>query len=267
MRPTSVSKGSPLPGSDAELLFGAVRAAGELGRSLFGTQFERWTKPDGSQVTAGDLAINRLLEERLARARPHYGWLSEETADGAGRLSCEYLWIVDPIDGTRAFIEGRDQWCVAVALIRHGRPVLAAVYRPIADELFTAIAGQGAHLNGARLVIADSDTLAGARIAGNRKALGSLAHTGIAGDASGALPLQLRLAHVAAAKIDGAVSAGKRNDWDLAAGELLVTEAGGAVSGTSGEGYIYNRPEPWQQGLVAAGAKRHAALIESLRTS
>ena len=104
--------------------------------------------------------------------------------------------------------------------------------------------------------------LEGARIAGNRKALSGLAHLGIAADPSGALPLQLRLAYVAAGRLDGAVSIGKRNDWDLAAGELLVIEAGGAVSGASGEGYIYNRPEPWQQGLVAAGAKRHAALIE-----
>ena len=90
---------------------------------------------------------------------------------------------------------------------------------------------------------------------------------GIAGDPSGALPLQLRLAYVAAGRLDGAVSVGKRNDWDLAAGELLVIEAGGSVSGSTGEGYIYNRPEPWQQGLVAAGAKRHAALITALRST
>ena len=105
-------------------------------------------------------------------------------------------------------------------------------------------------------------SLDGARIAGNRKALSGLAHLGITADPSGALPLQLRLAYVAAGRLDGAVSIGNRNDWDLAAGELLVIEAGGSVSGASGEGYIYNRPEPWQQGLVAAGAKRHAAIIE-----
>ena len=101
---------------------------------------------------------------------------------------------------------------------------------------------------------------------GNRKALAGLSHLGVAGDTSGSLPLQLRLAHVAAGRLEGAVSVGQRNDWDLAAGELLVIEAGGLVSGTSGEGYVYNRPEPWQQGLVAAGASRHAALIDALRT-
>jgi myo-inositol-1(or 4)-monophosphatase len=250
---------------DAALLFGAVREAGELGLSLSKHQnLKRWTKPDGSQVTEGDLAINALLEERLRRARPGDGWLSEETPDEPHRMALERLWIVDPIDGTRAFIEGRREWCVAVALAVRGRPVLAAVYRPRGEEFYAAAAGDGATLNGEPLVIPDSDSLDGARIAGNRKALGSLAHLGIAGDPTGALPLQLRLAHVAAGRIDGAVSVGKRNDWDLAAGELLVIEAGGAVSGSSGEGYIYNRPEPWQQGLVAAGAKRHAALINAL---
>ena len=252
---------------DATLLLEAVREAGELGLSMSTRKdLKVWTKPDGSQVTEGDLAINALLEERLRRARPDDGWLSEETPDEPHRLARQRLWIIDPIDGTRDFIEGRKEWCVAVALAVAGRPVLAAVYRPRLEEFYAAEAGNGASLNGQPLTIPDSHALEGARIAGNRKALSGLSHLGIAADPSGALPLQLRLAYVAAGRLDGAVSIGKRNDWDLAAGELLVIEAGGSVSGSSGEGYIYNRPEPWQQGLVAAGAKRHAALINALRT-
>lgn len=257
-----------MPVSDAALLFDAVREAGALGLSLSKrSDLQRWTKPDGSEVTEGDIAVNALLEERLRRARPDDGWLSEETPDAPQRMDQPRLWIVDPIDGTRAFIEGREDWCVAAALAIHGRPVLAAVYCPRLEEFYAATAGQGASLNGKALTIPDSDTLAGARIAGNRKALSGLAHLGIAEGHSNALPLQLRLAHVAAGRLDGAVSIGRRHDWDLAAGELLVIEAGGAVSGSSGEGLIYNRAEPWQQGLVAAGAKRHAALIDALRTT
>ncbi len=252
---------------DATLLLEAVREAGELGLSMSKRKdLKVWTKPDGSQVTEGDLAINALLEDRLRHARPDDGWLSEETPDAPHRLARQRLWIIDPIDGTRAFIEGRKEWCVAVALAVAGRPVLAAVYRPRLEEFYAAEAGNGASLNGQPLTIPDSHALEGARIAGNRKALSGLSHLGIAADPSGALPLQLRLAYVAAGRLDGAVSIGKRNDWDLAAGELLVIEAGGSVSDSSGEGYIYNRPEPWQQGLVAAGAKRHAALINALRT-
>jgi myo-inositol-1(or 4)-monophosphatase len=100
---------------------------------------------------------------------------------------------------------------------------------------------------------------------GNRKSLGILAPHGIDARVARALPLQLRLAFVAAGRLDGAVSIGPRNDWDLAAGDLLVHEAGGLVSGASGDGYVYNRAETWQQGLVAAGAKRHAAIINVLR--
>ena len=257
-----------MPASDAGLLFDVVREAGELGLALSRkTDLQHWTKPDGSHVTEGDLAINALFEQRLRAARPGDGWLSEETPDDhRARMAQDRLWIIDPIDGTRAFMEGRKEWCVAAALAVNGRPVLAAVYTPRHDEFFIAARGEGATLNGARLTIPDSDSLEGAHIAGNRKALASLAHLGIAPDPSGSLPLQLRLAHVAAGRIAGAVSIGNRNDWDLAAGELLVSEAGGIVSGNSGEGYIYNRAQPWQQGLVAAGAKRHAALIDALNS-
>jgi myo-inositol-1(or 4)-monophosphatase len=257
-----------LPVSDAELLFDVVREAGELGLALSRkADLQHWTKPDGSHVTEGDLAINALFEQRLRTARPGDGWLSEETPDDhQARMAQDRLWIIDPIDGTRAFMEGRKEWCVAAALAVNGRPVLAAVYTPRHDEFFIAALGEGARLNGTRLTIPDSTSLEGAHIAGNRKALASLAHLGIAADPSGSLPLQLRLAHVAAGRLAGAVSIGNRNDWDLAAGELLVTEAGGIVSGNSGEGYIYNRTQPWQQGLVAAGAKRHAALIDALNS-
>ena len=255
--------------ADARLLIDTVREAGELGLALAKKRgLKRWTKPDGSHVTEGDLAINALFEERLRPQRPGDGWLSEETPDAPhARMPQERLWIIDTIDGTRAFLEGRREWCVAAALAIGGRPVMAAVYRPSLEEFYWARAGEGARLNDTPLRIPDSETIEGARIAGNRKALSGLGHLGIAADASGALPLQLCLAHVAAGFLDGAVSIGKRNDWDLAAGELLVLEAGGAVSTSSGEGYIYNRPEPWQQGLVAAGAKRHAALIDALRTT
>ena len=251
---------------DAQLLFDTVRRAGELGKSLAGSEIERWNKPDGSQVTAADLAINALIAETLRPARPAYGWLSEETPDDHARLAQKRIWIIDPIDGTRAFIEHRNEWCVAAALIEAGRPVAAAVYRPMEEEFYTAIAGEGAFLNDEAMRASDSTTLHGARLAGNRKALNSLSAAGVSGDQSGALPLQLRLAYVAAGRLDGAVSIGNRNDWDLAAGELLVLEAGGQVSDTQGGRYIYNRPQPWQQGLVAAGAQRHAAIIQHLRT-
>lgn len=252
--------------TDAELLFAAVRQAGERAREMTRHAVKRWSKPDGSDVTETDVEIDSLLKGILTEARPSYGWLSEETPDTPARLKYDCIWIVDPIDGTGAFIRGHSEWCVAAALVAAGRPVIAAVYRPMADEFFTAIAGAGAWIGSTPLSAPQSASLAGARMAGNRKALAGLAGTGIVSDHSGQVPLQLRLAFVAAGRIDGAVSVGNRNDWDLAAGDLLVHEAGGIVTDTLGRPYIYNRPEPWQQGLIAAGANRHAAIINAMRT-
>lgn len=251
--------------SDAQLLFDAVREAGHLAMTLLRQNVRRWSKSDGSQVTEADLRIDALLAGRLQAARPAYGWLSEETPDSAARLAQRRLWIIDPIDGTRDFIHGGSDWCIAAALVEDGRPTVAAVYRPAREEFFAAVAGGGARLNAAPLAVSDCGELAGARIAGNRKSLEALQAHGISSD-SGSLPLQLRLASVAAGRIDGALSIGNRNDWDLAAGDLIVHEAGGKVSDTSGAVYVYNRPQPWQQGLVAAGARRHASLIDALRS-
>jgi len=247
-------------GGDAELLFAAVREAGALALSLQGPSLRRWRKADDSPVTEADLAVDALLRERLAVARPTYGWLSEETPDGAGRLAAEALWIADPIDGTRSFAEGGDCWCVAVALVRAGRPCLAAIYRPATEEFFSAIAGQGARRNGDAIAARDGG-LSGARVIGTRKALALFDGHPIAGAAPGALPLQLRLAAVASGVVDGAISLGHKNDWDLAAGDLLVEEAGGRACSLAGETFVYNRRESWQQGLLAAGANRHRALI------
>ena len=251
---------------DAELLFDCVREAGALALTLRRQEVRHWAKADGSQVTDADFKIDALLTGRLQRARPGYGWLSEETPDGSDRLTRQRLWIVDPIDGTQDFIHRGIDWCIAAALIDSGRPVVAAVYRPMRHEFFSAIAGEGAFLDSTRLTITGSETLAEARIAGNRKSLAALKGHGIASDVTHGLPLQLRLCYIAAGRLDGALSTGNRNDWDLAAGDLIVHEAGGLVSDVSGAQYVYNRPQPWQHGLVAAGAKRHARLIHALRT-
>jgi myo-inositol-1(or 4)-monophosphatase len=251
---------------DADLLFDVVREAGALAHTMQRQTVRRWTKPDGTPVTEADEAVDALLRGKLQAARPGYGWLSEETPDDATRLACETMWIADPIDGTRAFITGSSEWCIAVALISRGRPAAAAVYRPVREEFYAAIVGEGALLNGETIHIADDDSLADAHIVGTVKSLAPLAAHGIKTDVSGELPLQLRLAFVACGRFDGAVSFGHKNDWDLAAGDLIVHESGGRVGDLSGTPYIYNRARTWQQGMIAAGIRRHARIAEALRT-
>lgn len=252
---------------DAELLFDAVREAGALAITMLRQNVRRWSKTDGSPVTEADMQVDALLRGRLQAARPGYGWLSEETPDDEARLSCGNLWIADPIDGTRAFINGGSEWCVAVALVSDGRPVAAAIYRPGREEFFSAVTGEGARLNGETIATTDDPSLSGARVVGTRKSLAPLGGHGIIADVSGELPLQLRLAFVASGRVDAAVSCGNKNDWDLAAGDLIVQEAHGITGDLSGSPYVYNRRQTWQQGMIAAGAKRHAAITHALRTS
>ena len=104
-----------------------MRDAGALAQSLFRTELKNWTKGASSPVSEADIAVNDLLEERLRAATPDYGWLSEESADDEARLGKRLVWIVDPIDGTRAYLAHREDWCVSVALVEDASPVLAAV--------------------------------------------------------------------------------------------------------------------------------------------
>src|SRR5437588_6434081 len=134
---------------DAALLADTVREAGAPALSLFRTDLKNWTKGASSPVSEADIAVNDLLESRLRSVTPDYGWLSEESVDDEQRLGKHLVWIVDPIDGTRGYLAGRDDWCVSVALVEDASPVLAAVFAPASDEFFFAARGQGAQRNDA----------------------------------------------------------------------------------------------------------------------
>ena len=136
---------------DAVLLRATVREAGELALSLFRTELKNWTKGASSPVSEADIAVNDLIESRLRSATPDYGWLSEESVDDESRLGKRLVWIVDPIDGTRGYLAGREDWCVSVALVEGAKPLLGAVFAPVSDEFFFAARGQGASCNGTAL--------------------------------------------------------------------------------------------------------------------
>ena len=252
--------------ADAELLCGVMREAGVLGLKLLAQKVKHWAKPDGSVVTEADLAINEFLRDRLHGARPSYGWLSEETPDDVRRLSCQKLWVVDPIDGTQSFVNGTDGWCIGAALIDGTRPVLSVLHRPMVDEFYCAATGSGAWCNEQRLEPRDGASLDQAQLMGTGKALKVLAAAGVNAVNSPQHPLLLRLAFVAQGRTDIAFSFGHKNDWDLAAGDLLVQESGAKLSTLDGNQMIYNKPVPWQNGMVAAGPLRHATLMKYLET-
>jgi myo-inositol-1(or 4)-monophosphatase len=250
--------------NDASLLFDTVRQAGALGLSFYRQGVKNWRKVDGSVVTEADLKIDDFLKERLHHSRPDYGWLSEESPDTPQRLNCARLWIADPIDGTQSFVNGTDGWCIGVALIENSTPILSALYRPVAEEFFWAVAGGGAYCNHVPLVPRDGPQLSGAELLGTGKATKILIPLGVKAMLSPHIPLLLRLAYVAAGRTDIALSFGNKNDWDLAAGDLLMRESGGKLSDLNGKEFIYNRPQPWQNGMLAAGKERHANVMKQL---
>jgi myo-inositol-1(or 4)-monophosphatase len=233
---------------------------------MFSTELKNWIKGKSSPVSEADIAVNDLLEQRLREATPDYGWLSEESADDESRLGKKYTWIVDPIDGTRSYLAGRDDWCVCAALVENATPVLAAVFAPASDEFFFAARGQGALRNDQRVVASGGDDLDFARMAGPKPLVQRLSsspeeitlHPRIGS-------LALRLCRVAHGELDAAFAGGQSKDWDLAAANLIVQEANGRMTALSGDAILYNRRDVVHGVLVAAGRDRHARIVEHFR--
>ena len=251
---------------DAELLTQTVRDAGALGLSLFRTELKMWTKGGTSPVSEADIAVNDLIQSRLQAATPDYGWLSEESADDESRLARNLTWIIDPIDGTRGYLAGREDWCVSVALVEGARPLLAAVFAPSTDEFFFAARGQGTTLNGAPIRAASGTALDYPRIAGPKPLVERLARPRQDITLYPRIgSLALRLCWAASGKLDAAFAGGQSRDWDLAAADLIVHEANGRMTALSGEPLLYNRREVTHGLLVAAGADRHAYIVEQFR--
>ncbi len=209
----------------------ASQAAGEIALKFFRTGDKTSAdvsyKDGGSPVSEADLAVDRYLHERLRALLPDAGWLSEESLDNPARLISPYVLVVDPIDGTRAFIQGDGRWGVAIALVADERPLAAVLHMPALRETFVAVAGSGASLNGAPLRASARAELAGARIAGPKKALEALGKQGFDIVQEPRIPsLAYRLALVATGRLDGAMASTDAWDWDIAAADLLVREFG-----------------------------------------
>ena len=251
---------------DAALLQDTVREAGALAFSLFRTELKNWTKGASSPVSEADIAVNNLVERRLRAATPDYGWLSEESVDDDSRLGKERAWIVDPIDGTRAYLAGREDWCVSVALVAGSTPVLAAVFVPASDEFFFAMRGRGAWRNDVALSASPGAELDFSRVAGPKPLVERLSRSSeeiVLHPRIGSLAL--RLCRVAQGSLDAAFAGGQSRDWDLAAANLIVHEANGNMTALSGDTIEYNRREVVHGVLVAAGQERHSRIVAHFR--
>ena len=251
------------PADDLALLREAVSEAGRVALKHFRTDLKTWTKGKDDPVSEADIAVNNLLHERLTGPRPDYGWLSEETEDTDDRLRRRQVWVVDPIDGTRAFIEGRPEFSIAAAMVEDGRPKAAVVFNPATGEFFDALAGGGAWLNGAPIGVNPKDNFDGARFLASsrmvRRAIEKLAATPATFDAINSIAY--RLALVAAGRFDATFSLGAKSDWDVAAADLILTEAGGILSDVEGRVFTYNSRQARLPSVLGAGPAMHSALV------
>jgi len=258
---------SPSRDDDFDILSRAVREAGTLAASYFKTSPKAFTKADGSQVSEADLAVDAALKLDLTTRRKDYGWLSEESPDDRSRLKYSRVWMIDPIDGTGAFLREVPEWTVSAALVEDGVPVLGVVYNPVRDEFFHAIRGAGAFLNDEPIRTSDQSTLEGARMI----ASGGLFKKKIWEDpwpnvtAEWVNSVAYRLALVACGRGDATISLTPKAEWDLAAAAVIMEEAGGVTTDHLGNPHLYNREVPKFPSLVASGLALHPALIE--RTS
>jgi len=251
-----------LPGSDLDLLIHAARTSGPIALGYARDALDIVDKGDNQgPVTAADLAVNAHLCEVLQSARPHYGWLSEETPDNKERLARDHAFIIDPIDGTRAFIEGNENWAHSIAIAHRGQVTAAAVFLPSRDLLYPASLGQGAYLNCTPITVTPEQELSFATVLTTKPTMNpDNWATNPPFKRAFRSSLAFRLSLVAQGRFDAMITLRPAWEWDIAAGALIVNEAGGHATDRTGAALTFNNPHPKQNGVLAANPTLNTAI-------
>ena len=241
---------------DLELLRSAAVTAGIIATGYFRRELKTWTKEANSPVSEADVVLDKFLCSALTTARPDYGWLSEETPDTPDRLGRRRVFVVDPIDGTRAFIRGEDVWCVSLAVVEDGAPIAGVVFAPARNEMYEASLGGGARLNGLPLVRKTPPDRQRPLIPAPGAVHQELQAAGLDYRRGPAYPsLAYRLVQVATGRLDAAVARRGSQDWDVAAAALILSETGTAFCDVCAGPVRFNRVET-RHGALAAFAER-----------
>jgi len=252
---------------DLDLLKSAGAEAARIALTYFRREPQVWLKDGGSPVSEADIAVDTRLASILRAARPDYGWLSEETGDDAERLDRARVFVIDPIDGTRGFLEGSTEWTVSLAVVENGRPVAAVLVGPALSVTYSAVRGAGAFRDGKRLQASATTDIGGARFASPRRYARAIEReTGIPTPSRFVSSLAHRIALVAAGEIDVAIARPDARDWDLAAADLLVQEAGARLTDMNGGDLRYNRAETAHPTLIATTPELFGQVADLVRT-
>lgn len=250
--------------ADLDLLIRAARDAGVVAMRHFKRDPQVWDKGDGAgPVTEADLAVNTLLADRLRAARPDYGWLSEESPDSTDRLSTRRCFIIDPIDGTRAFIDGQDSFAHSLAIAEGDKIIAAAVFLPAKDRMYSAHSASDAALNGQTIRASAQAGEAGASLLTSKPNMLAQHWPGGVPDLHRAFrpSLAYRLCLVAQGRFDGMLAFRPTWEWDIAAGALIAARAGAVASDGAGAALRFNAPDPRTAGVIVAATGLHAALM------
>ena len=242
----------------------AARAAGDVIRSHYHTRYDIDYKGKDSPVTIADREANHKIHGIIQSEFPGDGWLSEETVDSPARLSCRRVWVVDPMDGTKEFIQKVPELAVSIALVEDGKPVVGVAYNPIQEQLFWAVRGQGAWSTDRRLQVSQAAQLQDATILASRSETqrgewkNFSSHFRIRQTGSAAYKMAL----IATGDADATFTLVPKNEWDICAGVLLIEEAGGTVSHLDGRPLHFNQAKTLLQGLIASNGRLHPHLLQ-----
>ena len=248
---------------DIQRLETICRQAGEIAVQQWpgsGFALNSWDKSPGNPVCEADLAVDAFLKRELGALLPVAGWLSEETVDDPARLDRDLIWLVDPIDGTRDFIRGRPGWAVSVALISGGKPLIGTLVAPARGETWSAVAGQGALLNGQPLSASTRGELPGARVPADSLPKEDRDLTAVEKPNS----IALRIAMVAADRADLLATLRWGSEWDIGAAALIAREAGAVASDAFGQPLSYNKRDPRAFGVLVSAPAIHSAAVQRL---
>lgn len=248
---------------DLALIREAALEAGELALKHRRRGLKVEYKSGGSPVTDADLAVDAFLTRRLREARPDYGWLSEETADNADRLGSRRLFVVDPLDGTRAYAKDKPWFTVCIGVVEGEQAVAGVVHAPALDETFEAVRGAGARMNGQAIAPSTASTLDACRMLGDARLFShpSWREPWPSMQVESRNSIAYRMCLVADGRFDAAVALNVKFDWDVAAASVIVEEAGAIATDHKGRAFRFNQPIAEQASLVCAAPALHPLIL------
>jgi len=233
----------------------AIREAGKIIMNYYQSEFEVKQKGVGNPVTQADIETDTFLKNTLTEAFPNYGWLSEETKDSPARLKKNRVWVVDPLDGTKEFVEGIPNFAISIGLVENGKPIMGVILNPVKNELYTAVKNMGMKFNGKKTIICQNQNLNEINILNSRSETKRGLWKLYQGKFKELIPvgsIALKLAMVSANQADFIGSLQPKNEWDICAGHCMINESGGELLTTLGNEITYNNPNTLiTPGLVA----------------